>query len=746
VRTSSPDIGDTISHYTLLDHLGSGGMGIVYKARDLKLGRLVALKFLPPELVADPQAKQRFIHEARAASALQHKNICVVHDIDETEDGHAFISMECLDGETLKTRIAAGPLDITDALHITTQIAQGLASAHARGVVHRDIKPGNVMITKDHVVKILDFGVASMPGHAGTPEAGTTFGTLAYMSPEQARGEEADQRTDTWSLGVVLYEMLTGRLPFSGPYDQATLYALGNEPHPSPRALRPEIPLPVERIIDRCLEKLAAARFPDARAILDELQHIDKSAASTRSPAIKSLAVLPFADISQDNDNRYFSDGLTEEIISKLSRLRRVKIVPRASVMSYDRAGKPAKQIAAELRVQYLLEGSVRKYGTQLRITTQLVDADQDAYLWAESYDGTMEEVFDIQEQVASRIVKALRVRLTPDEKKNLKRRPTANSDAYQLYLMGRFFWSKRTKQGLETAIVHFLQAIEQDKKFALAWAGIADAHNLLSQYAGVDRKASYATAMTAVLEALALDDNLAEAHTSLGLLLMLFEWDWAGAGREFQRALHLDPSYATAHHWYAQWLLFMGRHDEALSTLVNAIALDPVSPAILNDMGFMLYYTRDYAGAVGYAQKTLQLDPHFITAHRLLSLAYQGLGKHDQAIAENRLWVERAAKGDESFVTLAQCYAAAGRREEAVNVLSGVHLPENPDGNVMRGIALVYAALGEIDNAFAWLEKAFAVKSEALGTLKVDPKLDPLRSDPRFAVLVRRVGLEQRS
>ncbi|MGA9121332.1 MAG: tetratricopeptide repeat protein, partial [Bacteroidota bacterium] len=499
----------------------------------------------------------------------------------------------------------------------------------------------------------------------------------------------------------------------------------------------------LEKIIDRCLEKSPSERFQDAGSLLDALRHLGNESKSPQAAQPKSIAVLLFSDISPEKDNKYFSDGLTEEIIAKLSRLQKVKIVSRNSVMHYERAGKTTRQIADELHVQYLLEGSVRKHGQSLRITTHLIDANQDAYLWAETYNGTMEEIFDIQEDVAGRIVKALKVRLSPDDRRTLKRRATDNTGAYQLYLKGRFFWSKRTKEGLSAAIRYFEEAIEKDPRFAPAWAGIADAYLLLTDYGSTPRKEAYAKAKAAVYKALEIDDRLAEAHASLGLLAMLTEWDWSAAEKEFNLAIDASPNYATAHHWYAEWLSMHERLKEAIAEISRAVELDPLSPAALKDYGMIQYYGREYDGAVEYARKALELDPDFALAHRVLSLAYQAKGMYGEALAEHELWTQKSDRGPEETAALAQCYAVAGRKEEARELLGRCPPRESAGGNLARGIALVYVALGENDQAFAWLERAYETKAEALGMLRVDPKLDPLRSDVRFASLLARVGLE---
>jgi serine/threonine-protein kinase len=734
-------IGRTISHYTILEQVGKGGMGEVYKARDERLDRIVAIKFLTEELSIDGEERQRFSLEARAASALNHSNICTIHEIDEA-DGRMFIVMEFIDGQSLRRKIESGVLPIAEAARIAVQVTEGLLAAHAKGIVHRDIKPENILVTTEGIAKIADFGLARSQDHAVSPEAGMIPGTIAYMSPEQLLGKPAGHLADIWSLGVVIYEMIAGRRPFQGDYEQAIMYSIVNERHPAASARRPDLPPALEEIIERCLQKEPSDRFQEAGALLDALRRIQESPPIPPA-ASKSIAILPFADLSPEQDNKYFSDGLTEEIIANLSRLRNVRIISRTSVMQFERTGKTMKQIGSELGVQYVLEGSVRKSGSDLRITAQLVDTGQDVYLWSEKYSGTMGQIFDFQEDVAVRIVKALRMRLTPGERKNLKRRSTQNTEAYQLYLRGRFFWNKRSKESIFTAIRYFEEAIQIDAGYALAWAGIADSYNLLGEYESIPRKELYPKARAAADKALELDTGLAEAHTSLALLIMLNELDWVTSEKEYKLAIRLNPNYPTSHHWYAEWLLYNGRTGEALREIARAAELDPLSAAILKDQGLTLYYARDYDGAIEHAKKSLELDPNFNSAHRLLSLAYQGKKMFEEAIAENRLWGELEDNRNDARIALAQLYAAAGKRTEALNLIEGLNEENLSVGNLFRGIGLVYASLGEPDLAFAWLEKSFEHKAESLASLKVDPKVDGLRGDPRYHALLKKVGLE---
>jgi len=735
-------IGRTISHYSILEKLGEGGMGIVYRALDPRLDRVVALKFLPPQLAASDKDKARFLQEAKAAAALNHPNVCSVFDIQEHE-GQMFIVMEFIEGNTLRAKIDEGPMDTAAAVGIARQIAEGLRAAHAKGMVHRDIKPENVIITGSGVAKIADFGLAALTDELQPPESRSVAGTTAYMSPEQVNGDRVDHLTDIWSLGVTLYEMVSGVRPFSGAYDQAVAYLIVHEKHPPLSGIRSGVPPALEKIIDRCLEKNPAMRFPDAGALADALSRSMEPAEDSLKPALKSIAVLPFTDISPGKDNEYFSAGLTEEIIANLSKLRMVRVVSRTSVAQYDRSEKTMKQIAADLSVQYILEGSVRKHGSDIRITTHLIDASQDTSLWSEKYGGTMKDIFDIQETVAAKIVKALRVRLTPREKKTLKRRSTENTAAYQLYLKGRFFWNKRNTPALETSIRYFKDAIRKDENYALAWTGLADAYSLLSEDSSFKREETYPKAREAVEKAIALDDQLAEAHASLASVMMLWEWDWDNAGKEFRRAIELKPNYATAHHWYSEWFLYTGRIPEAIEKISHASLLDPLSPAILKDKGMTLYYAGEYDAALEEGRKTLELDPGFAQGHRLLSLAYQGKKMFAEAFAENRKWEETGGTHLEALLAEAHLLAVTGEKAECLEIMKSVNPDEMDSGSAFRCMALVHAALGEPDRAFQWLEKAYALHAMPLFTLKIDPKFAPLRTDPRFSLLLKKIGLD---
>ncbi len=764
--------GTKLGHYEILSPIGAGGMGEVFLAEDTKLDRKVALKILPGEFAGDSDRMGRFVREAKSASALNHPNIITIHEINKYENAH-FIAMEFIDGEMLRDRLLKNELPIEEALEIAVQTVSALAVAHEAGITHRDIKPENIMIRRDGLVKLLDFGIAKLCCQ-DEPEldpegetvvlfntkAGSILGTAAYMSPEQARGKDIDFRTDIWSFGCVLFEMLTRRQPFQG---ETMTDVLANIIYQEPVSIfthRRDAPNELAGIITKTLSKDRAERYQTAKELVDDLkklqtqmlvnavlvqtQDIRISGENQPTSVLNSIAVLPFYNMGSGEHNDYFSEGLTEEIIMNLSKLKMLRVVARGSAMRYVIEGKSHKQAADELGVQYLLEGSVRRQGKDLRITAQLIDTVNDSYLWSETYRGTLEDIFEIQEKVATEIVSALEIRLSPDEKQNLKKRYTENTEAYQLYLQGRFFWNKRSEEGMKTAIKYFEMAIKKDEQYALAWAGIADSYSLLGEFGNIPRKELYPKAEAAVNRALEIDDQLAEAHTSLASLLMLKKWDWATAEKEFKIALELNPNYATTHHWFSNWFLGMGRLKEALRMIRRAAELDPVSQAIQKDVGLVLYYDRQYDGAIEMANKTLELDPNYSAAYRLLSLAYDGKQMFDKAIAANQSWGKLTGNQIETELALAYLHAVSGNRDEARQIVDAIEQEKAKFANYYRGLALVYAALGDDDMTFKLLEKSYKMREESLLNLKVDPKLERLHPDSRFIALLRKIGVEK--
>jgi len=737
-------IGKTISHYKILEKLGEGGMGVVYKAQDIKLDRLVALKFLPKHLLCDNEAKSRFEHEAKAASALNHTNITTIYEIDEFE-GECFICMEYVEGKSIKEIIREKKLSIEEILNIAIQVAGGLNAAHKKGIVHRDIKSDNIMLTVEGLVKIMDFGLAKLRGVSRVTKEGTTLGTLSYMSPEQVHGIEVDQRSDIFSLGVVLYEMITGQLPFKGEHEAAIIYSILNEA-PEPLAkYKPNVPEGLQRIINKVLEKNRDIRYQQIDELRADLKKLPKEIEPPIKKQLPSIAVLPFTNLSSDKEQDYFCDGMAEEIINALSQIEDLRVVARTSAFSFRGKEIDVREIGRKLNVETLLEGSVRKVGGRVRITAQLINVGDGYHLWSERFDRDLADVFAIQDEISLAIVDKLKVKLLGDEKEKLLKRYTQNLEAYDLYLKGRYHWNRRTPEALKKAMTHFEQVIQKDPSYALAYAGLADCYSMLVQVYALPPKEAFPKAKALAKKALELDETLAEAHTSLAFALSHFDWDWAGAEREFRRAIELNPNYATAHQWFAVELVNLGRTSEAIKEINKALELDPLSLIINIATGNLYLHAGLEDKAVEYAEKILDMDPTFGFAHLILSDVNKRRGKYEEAVDEflkAASFVGFLSQGE--VTTLRDAYASSGLTGYLRKWLEILRFKAEQGQVLNYEMASLYSSLDETEKAIEYLEKAYEEHDYNLGDLFMNDDFAKLRSNPRFVQLIKKMGFPE--
>ncbi len=747
-------IGRMLGHYRIVEQIGAGGMGEVYRAHDEQLGRDVAIKVLPASRCSDPAGRARLVREARTASKLNHPHICTIHEVGES-GGQAYIAMELVEGQTVSARLSTGPLPVDQVVRYGLQLADALAHAHDRGVVHRDFKSANVIITPEGRAKVLDFGLAQrLSGealvdattHVSATAPGIVAGTVAYMAPEQLRGQRADAGSDVWALGVVLYEMVAGARPFQGRTHFELCAAILHEPPPRLPAQAPE---ELAAVIERCLEKEPASRYrqgAEVRAALDAIQ----TGAATASVMWRSrlgrrrLAVLPLQNLSRDPEQEYFVEGTHEALITDLAGISALRVIARSSVMRYKGREAPLSEIAEQLKVDVVLTGSVMRVGDRVRITAQLVDVSTEEHLWAGRYERGIQDVLSLQNEIVAAIAHGIELQLTPQEQARLARSRPVNAEAYEAYLKGRFHWYKIAREHYDTALEYFQLALEKDPNYALAYAGIANTWAMRGDSGVIPARAAFPNLKAAVSKAIELDDTIAEVHEASANIKFLYEWDWSGAETEFQRAIQLNPNYADAHFFYSDFLISMKRPDEAKTELARALELDPLNSFLQCFLGWHLVYLRQYDDAIAQLKKTLQAEPSFASAHLALWGAFYQKGMFEEALDAAKKFF--AALGD---TDVEQClvyrddqgYSEAMRRAAA-------KLAERATRSYVPAIriARLYAHASEKDRAIEWLEQAYENRETPLIHLGVGWDWDSLRDDPRFQDLLRRMHLPEAS
>jgi len=776
--------------YQIIEELGRGGMGKVYKAQDTEVKDKIALKLIRPEISSDKKTIERFQNELKLARKISHRNVCRMYDLGKSE-GNYFITMEYVDGENLKGMIRMmGQLSSGKAVSVAKQVCKGLTEAHSKGVVHRDLKPSNIMIDKEGNAKIMDFGIARSLAGKGITGAGVMIGTPDYMSPEQVESKEVDQRSDVYSLGVILYEMLTGQVPFEGD----TPFSIGvkhkSETPRNPKEINPQISDDLNQLIIWCLEKEKEKRYPSAGELYSELENIERDIPTTdkvipkRKPITSkeitvslstkkllipviaiiaiviiglflwhpwsrveapveqtskpSVAILPFEDISPQKDQEYLCNGIVDSIISALSNIKEMRVPARGSSSLYKKEGKDYKVISGLLNVDYILDGTLQKSGDTLRIRPKLINIADDSILWSTTYDTENQDVFSIQDEITQAIVDELKVNLLADEKEKVYKRGTKNAEAFNLYSLGKFHLEKRSDEDLYNAYDYFYKAIELDPNYALAYVGLADTY-IVHPFWGSPPPDARHKAEEAAEKAFAIDENLTEAHTSLAWIKMEYYWDWEGAEREFKRALELNPNYATAHQWYAEFLTNMGKLEDARLEIERALELSPLSQVVNLAVGFVDFHGRRYDKAISQYKKTMEMFPNFLGIYDYLFDAYLYSGRHKELLEEVEEWFEKGIWSERGLATARMwCELRMGRKEAPAQYFEKI---KSNVGNYTK--AEVYFELGDIDQGFFFLEKAYEQRNVNMRFIKVSPAFDNIRNDPKYKEILRKMNLD---
>jgi serine/threonine-protein kinase len=797
IPTEELTTGSTFAgRYQIIEELGKGGMGKVYKAHDTEIKEKVALKLLKPEIAADEKTIERFRNEIRLARKIVHKNVGRMYDLGKEQDTY-YISMEYVSGEDLKSFIRrSGQLAVGTTIKIANQVCEGLSEAHRLGVIHRDLKPQNVMIDKDGNARIMDFGIARSLKAKGITGPGVMIGTPEYMSPEQVEGKEVDQRSDIYSLGVILYEMVTGRVPFEGD----TPFTIGvkhkSEAPRNPKELNSQTPDDLCSVILKCLDKEKDKRYQSVGELRAELTGIEQGIPTTERetskkkpitskeitvtfglkkllipalvvvfiavavvvilkllpqkeivslpPSEPSIAVLPFDDLSPQKDQEYLCDGFTESLINALTKIKGLRVPARTSSFSFRGKKRDMQIIGEKLGVETVLDGSVQKAGSRIRITAQLVKVADESLLWSEQYSRELNDIFAIQDEISLAIVDKLKLELLAEEKSELMKRYTENVEAYNLYLKGLYFWNKRTEEDIKKGIDFFHQAIENDPNFALAHAGLANSYVVLSAMGHILAEEAAPKARAAALKALEIDSTLGEAHTLLAQLSFTYDLDLTRAGREFKRAIELNPGYATAHQWYADYWAALGKLENSLDEIKRAQELDPLSPIISYNLGVTKYFLGHYEEAIEQCHKTLEMFPDFFYTHVTLGSIYLQKEMFEEAITEFQQAKVLSGGRDSYIAGLGFAYSAYGDRDKALGELE--QLKELSSKKHIRPFvwAMIYTGLGEKNEAFKWLEMAYKDRNYHLFFIKVNPMFDSLRPDPRFKALLKKMNLEE--